>query len=113
MRMNDNPVFSQIETEIKNNDIVLFMKGTKDMPQCGFSSTVVQILNRCGVSFKDINVLADPALRDGIKQFSNWPTIPQLYIKGEFIGGCDIAREMYQAGELQDLLKNKGLVAAA
>ncbi len=110
--MNDNPVFSQIEELIRNNEVVLFMKGTKDMPQCGFSSAVVQILSRCGVTFKDVNVLADNALRDGIKQFTNWPTIPQLYIKGEFIGGCDIAREMYQSGELQDLLKEKGIKAA-
>lgn len=105
-------MFSKIEETIKNNDVVLFMKGTKDAPQCGFSSAVVQILKRCGVSFQDVNVLADNELREGIKQFTNWPTIPQLYVKGEFIGGCDIAREMYQAGELQALLKEKGLVAA-
>lgn len=110
--MNDNPVLNKIENEIKSNDVVLFMKGTKDAPQCGFSSAVVQILKRCGVGFRDIDVLADPALRDGIKQFSDWPTIPQLYVKGEFVGGCDITREMYQAGELQALLKEKGLVAA-
>ncbi len=110
--MNDNPAFQKIEETIKNNPVVLFMKGTKAMPQCGFSSTVAQILTRCGVEFKDIDVLADSAIREGIKQFSNWPTIPQLYIKGEFIGGCDIAREMYQAGELQALLKEKGLGAA-
>lgn len=109
--MNDNPVFAQIEEIIKNNEIVLFMKGTKDMPQCGFSATVVQILGRCGVEFKDVNVLADASVRDGIKEFSNWPTIPQLYIKGEFVGGCDIAREMYQSGELQAMLKEKGLAA--
>jgi monothiol glutaredoxin len=110
--MSDNPVFQKIEETIKNNPVVLFMKGTKAMPQCGFSSTVAQILTRCGVEFKDVDVLADNAIREGIKQFSNWPTIPQLYIKGEFIGGCDIAREMYQSGELQALLKEKGLVAA-
>lgn len=109
--MNDNPVFADIENTIKNNKVVLFMKGTKEMPQCGFSSTVVQILSRCGVDFKDVNVLADNTLREGIKQFSNWPTIPQLYIQGEFIGGCDIAREMYQSGELQALLKEKGIAA--
>src|ERR1700761_7753247 len=109
--MNDNPVFTDIENTIKNNKIVLFMKGTKEMPQCGFSATVVQILTRCGVEFKDVNVLADNSLREGIKQFSNWPTIPQLYIQGEFIGGCDIAREMYQSGELQALLKEKGIAA--
>ncbi len=111
--MNDNPVFSKIEETIKNNDVVLFMKGNKDMPQCGFSATVVQILARCGVEFKDINILTDAALREGIKQFSNWPTIPQLYVKGEFVGGCDIAREMYQAGELQALLKEKGIASQA
>ena len=110
--MNDNPVLQKIEETIQNNPVVLFMKGTKAMPQCGFSSTVAQILVRCGVEFKDVDVLADNAIREGIKQFSNWPTIPQLYIKGEFIGGCDIAREMYQSGELQALLKEKGLVAA-
>ncbi len=107
-------IFSDIENTIKGNDVVLYMKGNKKIPQCGFSATVVQILERCGVeSFKDINVLADPAIREGIKQFSNWPTIPQLYIKGEFIGGCDIAREMYQSGELQTLLQEKGIVAKA
>lgn len=109
--MNDNPAFAQIEKTIKDNPVVLFMKGTKDMPQCGFSATVVQILTRCGVEYKDVNVLADPAVREGIKQFSNWPTIPQLYVQGEFVGGCDIAREMYQSGELQALLKEKGLAA--
>lgn len=110
--MNDNPAFTKIEDTIKNNEIVLFMKGTKEMPQCGFSATVVQILKLCGVDFKDVNVLADESVREGVKKFSNWPTIPQLYIKGEFVGGCDIAREMYQAGELQALLKEKGIKAA-
>ena len=103
-----------IENTIRSNDVVLYMKGNKKIPQCGFSATVAQILERCGVdNFKDINVLADPAVREGIKQFSNWPTIPQLYIKGEFIGGCDIAREMYQSGELQALLKEKGIASQA
>jgi monothiol glutaredoxin len=102
-----------IENTIKNNDVVLFMKGTKKIPQCGFSATVVQILERCGVDFKDVNVLADPALRDSIKAYSNWPTVPQLYIKNEFIGGCDITREMYQSGELQALLKDKGIISQA
>lgn len=111
--MNQNPEFSQIEETLRNNDVVLFMKGSKKIPQCGFSATVVQILERCGLeNFKDVNVLADPALREGIKQFSSWPTIPQLYIKGEFIGGCDITREMYESGELQGLLKDKGIKAA-
>jgi monothiol glutaredoxin len=111
--MSDNPVFSSIQNTIAQNDVTLFMKGTKKIPQCGFSATVVQILERCGVDFKDVNVLADASLRDGIKQFSNWPTIPQLYIKGEFIGGCDIVREMYESSELQALLKDKGIAAKA
>ncbi len=112
--MNQPSTQSLIEDVIRANDVVLYMKGSKKIPQCGFSATVVQILERCGVNdFKDINVLADPAIREGIKQFSNWPTIPQLYIKGEFIGGCDIAREMYESGELQSLLKDKGIASKA
>lgn len=108
-----NPVFETIENDIKNNDVVLYMKGTKAMPQCGFSATVVEVLKRSGIEeYKDINVLADPDVREGIKQFTNWPTIPQLYVKGEFIGGCDIIREMYQSGELEQLLKEKGVKAA-
>ena len=98
-----------IDNEVKSNDVVLFMKGTKEMPQCGFSMQVAQILNHLGVDFKDINVLDDMSVRDGIKAYSNWPTIPQLYVKGEFIGGCDIVREMFQAGELQELLAAKGI----
>jgi monothiol glutaredoxin len=98
-----------IRKEVAGNDVVLFMKGTKSMPQCGFSMQVAQILNHLGVDFKDINVLEDMSVRDGIKAYSNWPTIPQLYVKGEFIGGCDIVREMFQAGELQDLLTAKGV----
>ena len=107
--MSENPVIEQIKSDIASNDVVLYMKGTKKIPQCGFSATVVQILERVGVDFKDVNVLADPAVRDGIKEFSEWPTIPQLYIKGEFVGGCDITREMYQSGELQELLIAKGV----
>ncbi len=108
-----NPVFERIESDIKNNDIVLYMKGTKQIPQCGFSATVAQVLERLGITeYKDVNVLADPEIREGIKQFTNWPTIPQLYVKGEFIGGCDIVREMYQSGELEQLLKEKGVNAA-
>jgi len=111
--MNTNPVFEKIENDIKNNDVVLFMKGTKDIPQCGFSATVVQVLERVGVvDFMDVNVLADAEIRDAIKQFSNWPTIPQLYIKGEFIGGCDIVREMYQTGELLEMLTASGVKTA-
>lgn len=100
-----NPIFATIENDIKNNDVVLYMKGTKQFPQCGFSATVVQVLNTIGVDYKDVNVLADNNIREGIKQYANWPTIPQLYVKGEFIGGCDIVREMFEAGELQTLLK--------
>ena len=108
-----NPVFERIESDIKNNDIVLYMKGTKQIPQCGFSATVAQVLERLGITeYKDVNVLADAEIREGIKQFTNWPTIPQLYVKGEFIGGCDIVREMYQSGELQQLLADKGIKAA-
>lgn len=105
--------FTAIRNAITGNDAVLFMKGTRDFPQCGFSATVVQVLNQLHVPFKDVNVLADAELREAIKQFSNWPTIPQLYLKGEFIGGCDIVREMYQSGELQTLLTEKGIAAAA
>lgn len=109
-----NPVFEQIEKDIKENDVVLYMKGTKEIPQCGFSATVVQVLERLGVEgFKDVNVLADMNVREGIKQYTNWPTIPQLYVKGEFIGGCDIVREMYTNGELKELLNSKGIKTAA
>src|SRR5258708_38791233 len=98
-----------IETEVKGNDVVLFMKGTPQMPMCGFSGQVVQILDHLGISYKGLNVLDSNELRDGIKSYSNWPTIPQLYVKGEFVGGCDIGREMFQAGELQQLFIKKGL----
>ena len=107
--MSQQEIQDWIGREVATNDVVLFMKGTKDMPQCGFSMQVVQILNHLGVDFKDINVLEDLSVRDGIKAFSNWPTIPQLYVKGEFIGGCDIVREMFQAGELQELFNAKGI----
>jgi monothiol glutaredoxin len=95
----------QIKDIINKNDVVLFMKGTPEMPQCGFSMTVCNILKELKVKFNGINVLADPEIRQGIKDFSNWPTVPQLYVKGEFIGGCDIAKEMYEKGELQKILK--------
>ena len=98
-----------IQNEIASQDVVVFMKGTPQMPQCGFSGQVVQILNYLGVPFKGVNVLADQSIREGIKAFSNWPTIPQIYVKGEFVGGCDITREMFQAGELQQLFADKGL----
>jgi monothiol glutaredoxin len=101
-----------IEAEIASSDVVLFMKGTPKMPQCGFSGQCVQILNHIGVPFKGVNILESDALRQGLKDYSNWPTFPQLYIKGEFVGGADITREMFQAGELQTLLKDKGLVSA-
>jgi monothiol glutaredoxin len=107
--MNEQDVQDWIGKQVANNDVVLFMKGTKQMPQCGFSMQVVQILNHLGVDFKDINVLDDMSVREGVKVFSNWPTVPQLYVKGEFVGGCDIVREMFQAGELQDMLKDKGI----
>ena len=103
---------TQIDTEVASADVVLFMKGTPQFPMCGFSGQVVQILNHLGVPYKGVNVLDDAALRDGIKSYSNWPTIPQLYVKGEFVGGCDITREMFQAGELQQLMADKGVVAA-
>jgi monothiol glutaredoxin len=107
--MSAQDVQDWIGKQVAGNDVVLFMKGTKSMPQCGFSMQVAQILDHLGVDFKDINVLEDMSVRDGIKAYSNWPTIPQLYVKGEFIGGCDIVREMFQAGELQELLKQKGV----
>ncbi len=97
-------IHSKIETMVKDNPVILFMKGDKQFPQCGFSSQVVQILDHLDVEYETINVLEDQEIRQGIKTFSDWPTIPQLYVKGEFIGGCDIIREMYADGELQDLL---------
>lgn len=100
----------RIQNDISENAVVLYMKGTAQMPQCGFSAVVVQTLNGLNVPFKDVNVLADADIRQGIKDFSNWPTIPQLYISGEFIGGCDIVREMHQSGELQTLLQQKGVI---
>jgi len=109
--MTDTKAF--IDNEIRNNDVVLFMKGTKAFPMCGFSGQVVQILDFLGVTYKDLNVLDDPELRNGIKDFSNWPTIPQLYVKGEFLGGCDITREMFQSGELVSFLQEKGVAVKA
>ena len=107
--MSDATVFDRIKSEITGNDVVLYMKGTPVFPQCGFSAAVVQVLTHMGVKFKGIDVLQDPTIRQGIKEFSNWPTIPQLYVKGELVGGCDIVREMFQTGELQDLLAQKGI----
>lgn len=100
---------SWIDSEVKSSDVVLFMKGTPNFPQCGFSGQMVQILDYLGADYKGINVLENDDLRQGIKDYTNWPTIPQLYIKGEFVGGCDIVREMFQANELQDHMKSKGI----
>ena len=108
--MSGNPVFERIEQDLSENAVVLYMKGTPMFPQCGFSAAVVQILSDLGVKFKGIDVLVDPSIRDGIKQFTNWPTIPQLYVKGEFVGGCDIVREMAASGELATLLQEKGAI---
>jgi len=102
-------VKDRIESDIKANDVVLYMKGTPVFPQCGFSAAVVQVLTHLGVKFKGINVLEDPEIRNGIKDYANWPTIPQLYVKGEFVGGCDIVREMYQTGELAEMMQTKGV----
>jgi len=102
----------QIRETIEKNDVVLYMKGTKMMPQCGFSSRVAGVLNYMGVEFTDVNVLADAEIRQGIKDFSDWPTIPQLYVKGEFVGGCDIVREMAESGELETLFKDKQIPTA-
>ena len=107
--MSEQDIQDWIGKQVASNDVVLFMKGTKQMPQCGFSMQVAQILNHLGVDFKDVNVLEDMSVRDGIKAYSNWPTIPQLYVKGEFVGGCDIIREMFQQGELQQLFDDKGV----
>ena len=107
--MSDTTTTSRIQQEITKNPVMLYMKGTAMFPQCGFSARVVQILTHMGVPFATANVLEEPELRDGIKQFSNWPTIPQLYVKGEFVGGCDIVTEMFQSGELETLLTEKGI----
>jgi len=107
--MSEQDIQDWIGKQVAGNDVVVFMKGTKTMPQCGFSMQVAQILNHLGVDFKDINVLEDMSVREGVKVYSNWPTVPQLYVKGEFVGGCDIVREMFQAGELQEMLNEKGI----
>src|ERR687883_452063 len=111
--MSDNPVFDRIQNDITSNDVVLYMKGTPVFPQCGFSAAVVQVLSHMGVKFKGVDVLSDPSVRQGIKEFSNWPTIPQLYVKGEFIGGCDIVPEMFETGELKQLFEEKGVPVRA
>ncbi len=111
--MTSNPVHERITQDITQNEVVLYMKGSPVFPQCGFSAAVVQVLSELGVKFKGIDVLPDPSLREGIKTFSEWPTIPQLYVKGEFVGGCDIVREMYETGELAALMESKGVERAA
>lgn len=103
--MNDK-ILQEIDEIVKNNDVVLFMKGTSDFPQCGFSGTVVSILKKMRVNFKDVNVLENDDIREGVKKYADWPTLPQLYVKGEFIGGCDITRELYENGELQEMFKS-------
>ena len=107
--MSEQAVQDWIRKAVASNDVVLFMKGNKNFPQCGFSAQVVQILGHLGIDYKDVNVLEDMGIREGIKTFSQWPTIPQLYVKGEFVGGCDIIREMFQQGELQQLFDDKGV----
>jgi monothiol glutaredoxin len=111
--MTNNIVFDRIKQDVTSSPVVLFMKGTPVFPQCGFSAAVVQILSHLGVKFKGVDVLTDPEIRQGIKEFSSWPTIPQLYVKGEFIGGCDIVREMFESGELQQLFANSGIETRA
>jgi len=107
--MSAEQVQNWIDDQVKTNDVVLFMKGTKNFPQCGFSGRVTQILGYLGVDYKDINVLDDMSVREGVKAYSNWPTIPQLYVRGEFLGGCDILTEMFQSGELEQHLQEKGI----
>ncbi|MBO6783995.1 MAG: Grx4 family monothiol glutaredoxin [Alphaproteobacteria bacterium] len=111
--MSDNPVNERIKSDIDSNEVMLFMKGTPVFPQCGFSAAVVQILNHMGVKFGSADVLVDPEIRQGIKEFTNWPTVPQLYVKGEFVGGCDIVREMFETGELEQLFEEKGVAREA
>jgi monothiol glutaredoxin len=109
----DTTTHDRIRQQVTDNPVVLFMKGTPVFPQCGFSATVVQILSHMGIKFKGIDVLADTSVREGIKEFSSWPTIPQLYVKGEFVGGCDIIREMFETGELQQMFAEKGVPVRA
>ena len=111
--MSENPAIGEIKQQVDANDVMLFMKGTPQFPQCGFSSVVVQILDYLGVSYETANVLESDDLRQGIKDFSDWPTIPQLYVKGEFVGGCDIIKEMFEQGELKGFFQEKGIALAA
>jgi monothiol glutaredoxin len=108
-----NPTFERIRQQVEGDDVVLYMKGTPVFPMCGFSAAAVQILSNTGVRFQSYNVLDDPELRQGLKEYSSWPTFPQLYVKGELVGGCDILREMYQAGELETFLSEKGVPVGA
>ena len=110
--MSEAPIFERIREDVSDNEVVLFMKGSPMFPQCGFSAAVVQILSQLEVKFKGVDVLADDTVRQGVKEFSNWPTVPQLYVKGEFVGGCDIVREMAESGELEDLFKDKEVATA-
>ena len=105
----ENPIHQRIRQDIDANDIVLFMKGSPSFPQCGFSAAVAQVMHVMGTEYHSVDVLQDPGVRQGIKDFSQWPTIPQLYVKGEFVGGCDIIREMFETGELQELMQSKGI----
>mmetsp|Transcript_79459 Transcript_79459/g.110403 ORF Transcript_79459/g.110403 Transcript_79459/m.110403 type:complete len:115 (-) Transcript_79459:108-452(-) len=109
--MLDEATKKRIDTEVQENEVLLFMKGTPVFPQCGFSAVVVQVLSHLGVKFKGVNVLEDPEIREGIKEYSSWPTIPQLYVKGEFVGGCDIIREMFETGELTEMFQTRGIDA--
>ncbi|MCC3305983.1 Grx4 family monothiol glutaredoxin [Sneathiella sp. HT1-7] len=111
--MLDQVTKDRISQEVSGNDVVLFMKGSAIFPQCGFSATAVQILSHLDVKFKGVDVLSDPGVREGIKEFSQWPTIPQLYVKGEFVGGCDIMREMFETGELQEIFEQKQVARAS
>ncbi len=108
-QLEENPIYSNIEAAVAGDNVVLFMKGSPQFPQCGFSAAVVEVLNQMGVAYNTYDVLQSAELRDGIKAFSDWPTIPQLYVKGEFVGGCDIVREMYETGELSELLNSNGI----
>ncbi len=106
-------VIDAIRSTVQDNDVVLYMKGTAEQPRCGFSNQVVRILDHLGIEYLDVDVLADDSIRQGVKDFANWPTVPQLYVKGEFVGGCDIVREMFQTGELKALLEEKGVAPAS
>lgn len=109
----DSTIAERIRQDLRQNDVVVYMKGTPAFPQCGFSAAVIQILEHLEVNYKSVDVLSDPGVRQGVKDFANWPTVPQVYVKGEFIGGCDIVREMYETGELQRMLKDKGVAEVA